>query len=254
MKALKLLILAAAVLTFLAACDKDNSPSGTTIVKVRMTDAPGNYEQVNVDLTAVEFNIDDSITVNLNVIAGVYNLLDLVNGLDTLIASDEVPSGKLSQVRLILGTNNTVMVDGIVYPLATPSAQQSGLKLNMNSTLTPGVDYNLLLDFDANQSIVLKGNGEYQLKPVIRAISQSTTGSIHGSIVTSLALPTIVSVTKDTVIYTSVTDVNGNFLIRGLVAGTYAVTIIPELPFLPITIPDVDVTVGHKTELTAVVF
>lgn len=254
MKVLKFFILAAAVSTLWVGCNKDNSSSETTKVKVHLTDAPGNYEQVNVDLTGIEFKMDDSTSVHLNVVAGVYNLLDLVNGVDTLIASDEVPSGKLSQVRLILGTNNTVMVDGIEYPLSTPSAQQSGLKLKMNSTLSPGVDYNLLLDFDANQSIVHTGNGTYQLKPVIRAISESTTGSVHGSIVTTLALPALVSVTYSAVIYTSVTDMNGNFLIRGLPAGTYSVIITPQLPFLPITIADVDVTVGIVTELTAIVF
>lgn len=253
LKTVKFFVLAAAVSTLWVGCDKDNS-SETTRVKVRMTDAPGNYEQVNVDVTGVEFKMNNSTTVNLNVTEGVYNLLDFVNGLDTLIASADIESGTLSQVRLILGPNNSVKVDGEIYPLSTPSAAQSGLKLNMNSVLTPGVDYNLLLDFDANLSIVNTGNGKYQLKPVIRAISEATTGSVHGSIVTALALPTLVSVSNGTEIYTSVTDVNGNFLVRGLAAGTYTVTVTPQLPFLPVTITNVNVTIGNMTALTAIAF
>jgi len=252
-KLIKIFFLAAAVSTLWMGCNKDNQ-TDTTRVKVRMTDAPGNFQQVNVEITGVEFKINDGTTVNLIVSAGIYNLLDLTNGTDTLIANGEVPSGSLSQVRLILGTHNTVMVDNVVYDLSTPSAQQSGLKLNVNSILTAGVDYNLLLDFDANQSIIKMGNGDYQLKPVIRAIYEATTGSIHGSIVTTLALPAVVSITNGTTIYTTVTDANGNFTTRGLAEGTYTVTIIPALPFEQITIPNVSVTIAKVTELTAVVF
>jgi len=60
-----------------------------------------------------------------------------VNGKDTLLVTDEIPSGMLSQIRLILGENNSVMVDSIVYDIKTPSAQESGLKLNVHQDITP---------------------------------------------------------------------------------------------------------------------
>lgn len=253
MKTMKILILVVAVSMLWLGCDKDNS-SETTKVTVRLTDAPGDYQQVNVDVTGVEFKMKNGTLVKLNVTKGIYNLLNFVNGMDTLIASSNVESGTLSQVRLILGPNNTIKVDGTVYPLTTPSAQQSGLKLSMNSELTPGVDYNLLLDFDANLSIVSTGNGTYQLKPVIRAIAEATTGSVHGSVLTTLALPAIVSATNGTATYTTVTDAEGRFLIRGLVEGAYSITITPILPFLPVTLANVNITIGNRTELTPIAF
>lgn len=256
MKTINFFILAVVVSMLGTSCSKNNNSggAGTTLVKVRLTDAPGNYQQVNVDITGIEFKIDSNTTTNLNVKAGVYNLLNYVNGLDTLIASANVPSGKLSQIRLILGANSTVKVGGVVYPLSTPSAMQSGLKLSVNSTLTPDVDYMLLLDFDANQSIVTTGNGVYQLKPVIRTVNVAMGGSIKGSIATTLALPAAVSVSNGTNTYMTSTDATGNFLLKGIPAGTYTVTITPNTPYQVSTTANVSVTVGNMTQLAVIVF
>ena len=70
---------------------------------------------------------------------------------------------------MILGSQNTVMVDSVIHPLELSSQDESGLKLNVNQTLVPGGVYNLVIDFDASQSIVLEGNGSYRLKPVLTA-------------------------------------------------------------------------------------
>jgi len=48
----------------------------------------------------------------------------------------------ISQFRFILGDDNTVVVDGITYPLKAPSGQQSGFKVNVDETLTDGVKDN----------------------------------------------------------------------------------------------------------------
>jgi hypothetical protein len=42
--------------------------------------------------------------------------------------------------------------------------------------------YTVLLDFDANKSIVKQGNGTYSLKPVIRTIEQAISGAVKGKI------------------------------------------------------------------------
>jgi len=251
MKKMKIFAFIFALLVIGGACKKDNNEvePGTTPVAVRMTDAPGNYQQVNVDIIGVEFKNDNGTTVNLNVSAGVYNLLDFVNGVDTLIASGNFPSGMLSQIRLILGPNNTVMVDSVIYPLSTPSAMQSGLKLNVHIELRAGVLYTLLLDFDADQSIVNTGNGEYILKPVIRVLNLATTGSIHGSVSPSSALPATASATDGANTYTTFTDTTGSFLLVGVPAGSYSVEITPQSPYLPTTVSNVIVTVGNMTEL-----
>lgn len=158
-------------------CTKNTSTTSSTL-KVKMTDAPGPYSAVNIDLQGVEVTGTNNNTVILNANKGIYNLLDLANGKDTLLGTGSLNEGSVEQIRLILGSNNTVVINNVSYPLSTPSAEQSGLKLQVHQTLVSGVTYSILLDFDANQSIVETGNGTYKLKPVIRTIDTAISGSI----------------------------------------------------------------------------
>jgi hypothetical protein len=228
-----------------SSCNKDNESSH---LSVRMTDAPGNYDAVLIDLQGVEVTGNGESTILLNTNIGIYNLLDFSNGIDTLLASGDLDVGNISQIRLILGRNNAVIVDSIVYPLSTPSASQSGLKLQVHQTFEPGVTYSILLDFDANQSIVLKGNNEYQLKPVIRTIDAALSGSIRGSI-TPIGIKATVSAESNGITYSSVCNENGEYLIAGLPAGVYDITITPDLPLLPFTITSKTVSIGISTNL-----
>jgi len=232
----------------LTSCDKDTTNDKQAKLTVRMTDAPAIYDAVMVDVQGVEVTGNGGSAVMLNTTAKVYNLLELSNGVNAMIATGDLDAGTVSQIRLILGTNNSVKVAGVVYPLTTPSALQSGLKLQVNQTFEAGVEYSILLDFDASQSIVLTGTNEYQLKPVIRTIDTAISGSIKGSI-TPLTGNVLITATSNGVTYTTVTAANGSFLIAGLPLGTYDITITPVLPLLPKTIIGKAVVVGSSTDL-----
>jgi hypothetical protein len=127
-------------------------------LEIRLTDAPGDYQEVNIDVQGIEIRKDDRNSAagwkSIEVQKGVYNLLALSNGLDILLSSVDLPPGKISQIRLILGDNNSIKIDGTKTALTTPSAQQSGLKLNVHAELMEGITYKILLDFDAARSIV----------------------------------------------------------------------------------------------------
>jgi len=203
------------LVVLIPACNKDKNDKAH--LSVRMTDAPANYDAVMIDVQGVEVTGSNGSVISLNTHNGMYNLLDFTNGVDTLIASADIDAVTISQVRLILGTNSTVTVDNVIYHLSTPSASQSGLKLQVHQTFAAGVSYNILLDFDANQSIVTLGNNEYQLKPVIRIIDAAISGSIKGRI-SSLSSGTVVTATSNGNTYSTVTNINGEFLLAGLSA------------------------------------
>lgn len=243
-------LMMAAVL-FFAGCKKDNdTPAGMTRMKVRMVDAPSPYafQQINIDVVGVETNINGqwySLAFN----AGVYNILTLVNGTNALIADDSIPTGHMSQLRLILGANNTIMADGQVYPLTIPSGSESGLKLNLNQDL-PADEYTIMIDFDAAHSIVVQGNGQFKLKPVLHAFTVETTGMIQGQVLPAgvgIAILAENNANAD-ISYSSYADpATGNFLLQGMVAGTYTVKVYPAGTDIPIILTNITVSDNHTT-------
>jgi len=212
---------------------------------IRLTDSPGPYTAVNVDIQGVEITGPGGNIAMLKVNPGVYNLLNYANGLDTLIATGSLQTGRVQQIRLILGQNNSVKIGNVTYPLTTPSAQQSGLKLQVHQDLQAGVAYEVLLDFDANQSIVDEGNGKYSLKPVIRTIETAISGAIKGKI--NPAVNAAVTASSGGNSYSSSVNVNGEFILQGLPPGTYTLTVIPVAPYNTVTVTNITVTIGNTT-------
>lgn len=215
-------------------CNNDSTAKNYPY-SVRMTDAPGPYEKVNIDLQAVEVTGSNGQLVTLNTTAGIYNLLDFTNGLSTLIATSNLSDAQVGQIRLILGPNNTVVVRGITYPLSTPSAEQSGLKLLINQTLQADIQNQILIDFDANASVIQTGNGTYKLKPVLRTLVSAISGKINGNITPVGILAAVSATSTDNITYSSNVNNLGFFQISGLPPGTYSFTITPLLPMLPVT-------------------
>ena len=221
-------------LVWFSSCDSNSDDNGTAKMQVRMTDAPGDYEEVNIDIQSVQVHKDgdddESEWITLDQInPGVYNLLDFANGKDTLLASSTLPAGRISQIRLVLGNNNTLKLKtGEVKNLKTPSGQTSGVKLQINADLESDVTYVLLLDFDAAKSIVERGNGEYNLKPVVRTITQAVAGGIKGKVTPAEYKPGIyvISAANDTI--GGYANDAGDFLIKGVPAGTYTVKFYTE--------------------------
>jgi hypothetical protein len=148
----------------LIACHKE---SRTSTLQVKLTDAPAGWDEVNIDLKAVNVNFSDDSTgwVSLPTKDTIYNLLGLQNGLDTLIAQGTFPTNTVKEIRLVLGDSNTIKANGQIYPLTIPSGATSGLKIKVNKELNASLE-TVVLDFDAGASVTEEQDG-YKLRPVI---------------------------------------------------------------------------------------
>jgi hypothetical protein len=140
-----------------------------------------------------------------------------------------LPTGTISQIRLILGSNNSIVVDGVAYALNTPSAQESGVKLNFNQTMVAYGTYDVWVDFDAAKSILQTGAGAYKLKPVINAYTASVNGRIKGYILPLNAKATVYAINGTDTITAIPNSADGYFRISGLSAATYRIWVSPGI-------------------------
>jgi hypothetical protein len=159
------------------------------------------------------------------------DLLTLKNGVFVDLGTLPLPAGNYSQVRLVLAANaaglppfanQLDLADGSTVALKTPSAQQSGLKLNVQMSIQPGELGELVLDFDPCRSVVKAGNsGRYNLKPVIQAYVNPT-NDIEGYTVPGA----IVSAQQGGVgLKATTADLQGRFVLWPVDAGTYDLVI-----------------------------
>ena len=250
-----LLILFSTVL-LVQSCKKE----GSSKLTVYLTDAPADYDAVNIEVIGIQVKASSDPgdggwqTMPMPVSPVTYNLLEFTNGMDELLSTIELPAGKVSQLRLILGNNNTIVVNGVSepLPLEVPSGQESGLKFNIHADLIAGIEYKLWIDFDVLRSIVDNGAGDYILKPVLRTFNEATSGAIKG-IVSPADAHATVQATNGVDIFSAIPDpVTGEFLIRGVPAGTWSVLIDANNGYIDQTINNVIVTTGQVADAGSV--
>ncbi|MEO6682715.1 MAG: DUF4382 domain-containing protein [Ginsengibacter sp.] len=221
-------------LLFIACKKSDGDPNSKARLQVRLTDNPDpNVKEVWVDVKEVRINMKDSSWISLDgARPGLYDLLTLTDGKDTLLADAHIPTGNISQIRLVLGQNNYIITKSCEkIELTTPSAQQSGLKVKINQSVNGGILYRLILDFDAAKSIIKAGNsGKYILKPVLRVISfDASGGNIKGVVVPHSVRTTVYAINGTDTLASTFTDaLTGNFWFGDIPAGNHSLSYAPS--------------------------
>jgi hypothetical protein len=271
MRAIRLAALGTAALVFisLVACGGGGDGGGIGgsggTMRISLTDAPAcGYDEVNVTVERVRVHqsttaadADAGWSELVLTPARRVNLLDLHNGVLMDLGEIQLPAGRYTQLRLVLADNdaahplaNSVLpTGGVETPLDTPSAQQSGLKMNVGIDVPVGQVADVVLDFDACKSVVKRGNsGRYNLKPVISVFSQLLDAGlrIEGWVDPGLANSgTSVSAQVQGVpVKATFPDATGRFVLYPVPAGSYelvvtaparATTVITGVPVVQVT-------------------
>lgn len=214
MKSAKLLAIGAIVLT---GCSGGSSESGpeTGVVSLAISDAPvQDIRLVCIEVTEAEFKHAGS--ENQVITFTPPEKIDLLayQGMNAapLMTNETLEAGEYQWVRLSLnapeggtggvgaGMNDADCVGegsyvvtnaGGVHGLYIPSGAQSGLKLNRGFTLPAGGEADFIAEFDLMKSIhAPEGlSPEYIMRPTIRLLDRTETGSISGEVSMELATP-----------------------------------------------------------------
>jgi hypothetical protein len=247
-----------ALLLFLA-CNKNNSsasnpnvPSGQAQVSVYMMDDPIQLAKVLIDIRQITVEVDTAAKQNdpdnsdqwdlnywgwhrdqahksviwdtLNITPGVYDLLALRNGTDTLLSSSLITNGKILKLKITLGSDNTVYTDSTTsYPLdifgPTPYFTVNVSRTNVN--IVSNNEFKLWLDFNLSRSVIF-WNGKFLLDPFITVFNDGRMSRIQGVVLPSGAGALVTAYNATDTLY-AVPFWNGQYLFRGVPAGTYSV-------------------------------
>lgn len=228
-----------------------NATLGASLVDGPFRTSGGTVSAVNIAIAKVEAvganGVQTIATFNPSM------QINLLNYQTTPLSlgSAQIPAGQYPQLRFVLDTSNpnntSVVVNGTTYPLTIPSAMgpsgfgggtstdngdgpgTSGIKVNVGLNAQAGQTYAFIIDFNAAESIVETGAGQWMLKPVLVANAQATSGSISGTVDdnagTAVSNAEVLAQQNGVTINSGVTDTNGAFQINSLPAGTYTLVI-----------------------------
>lgn len=205
------------------ACKKDNNDDGgdapAQTFKVRMTDGPGDFVQLNVEVSSVDVYHEGDGWVNLSSETQSMNVLSLTNGSEMQLANKtNLSAGVYTKLRITFASNATVQLVGGSSALTlswTGGTQQ--VEININEQVSTSAGANLLVDFNVAESIS-EVAGVYYINPMITVIEDENTG-VNGQV--QGASSVMVKLENNQHSYTTYVNAQGSFLLRGVEPGTY---------------------------------
>jgi hypothetical protein len=284
MKTFKISLLAASLLAafllIFSACTKngiDASAGGK--VAVYLTDGPGEFDSVFIDIQKVEVKIDTSSAykdnddrckddddrddhqkrkddygewVNINFTPAIIDVLSLRNGVETKLGEANILTGTVRKIRITLGTQNRVVKAGVSSTLELRNETNNFLYVKLynkhRQRMADSTSVSVWVDFDVANSIYEK-DGKFYLKPVLRPFNNRNFGSVEGEVL-PLAAKAVVRISNSAGFNgVALPDREGEFKLRGLEPGTYTVTVQGIPPYVDKVISNVVVTKGKETEL-----
>jgi hypothetical protein len=192
---------------FLFACGGGGSGSsdGVGTLAVSLTDSScSTYKAIYVTIDEVQVNKNDGSSngnsgwETVATPMKTYNLYSLVNGVTEVLGEQDLTEGTYKQIRLIIGkeaesedningdphpaANYVLFNDDTYESLKIPSGFQTGVKLVHNFVVAENSYVELVLDFEACNSVVETGNGKYLLKPTIKIIQTEDKTEVYGTV------------------------------------------------------------------------
>lgn len=280
--------LTSAVLLAAACTDKGLGSVGaeTGSISVLMTDAPFPFADVkSVDVFVVRIDgkmgeSDLTESANESEMGGwttlvspnaSINLLSLTNGKTANLGQTTLPAGTYRGFRLIIDADKSsvTLTDGSNAIVKWPGSGKNGIKINLDEPVVIGpTSPNLLLDFDVGRSFVMRGNSISKngllFKPVIRATTQQSTGTVSGSVRGESATgPVVAGATVELlndgskvddddngkVVRSGMTDASGNYTLAFVRPGTYVLRATPPASsiYKPGILAGVSIAAGSAT-------
>ncbi|MGE0637337.1 MAG: DUF4382 domain-containing protein [Bacteroidia bacterium] len=260
-------LIVALLVIFVSACEKDatqNPAEQSNSFTIKMTDAPADFEALQVEIDRVEAYLEGSGWVVLSNESQLVSVLELTNGTSIDIASQSgLEAGLYTAIALYIGDDNTLVVDQNGSQVSFDLEGGHSIEFDIHEQLSATSHAEVLLDFNVATSIIQSESGEFFLNPEITTVVDAEAG-VQGQL--SLPLDAVVMLQNESgeIIYSAFTNANGAFLISGVAEGSYELVVqfqgqaqgiaglqLPGLPTEPVEINIHNVTVvqGEITQM-----
>ena len=187
---------------------------------------------------------------NINIRTGVYDLLSLRNGVDTLLGTAQILAGRIRKIRLTLGANNTLVIDSVSYPLTLGGIGQQSIEIKVSDDdlqMNSNRQGRITIDFDAGRSIISRDN-RFFLYPKLKSFCDEKSARLEGRVTPLAAAPVLVTVYNATDTSLAIPDSkDGEFKIGGLKEGTYSVSFKGSNGFRDTLISNISISRGKKS-------
>lgn len=233
------------LLLFLTTGCKKEPKTGT--MEIRMTDSPGDFDGLFVKIAKVEAYSANTGWITVSETETSVDVLTLTNGVDiTLAHNTNIQPGTYTKLRLTFGTDNQLSYDdgSGTNTFDLGMSLNTSIEIPVQAVISSGQSTSVLLDFNVAFSLIQTGN-QFHFEPMLSQIVDPSTG-VGGHIYGSNSAITLVSGDKK---YSTYTDANGNFLLRGVKDGNYTIEIDPKGNEKNMIIQNVRIAKGEITSL-----
>ncbi len=260
-------IISALVIIFTTGCQDITNSDRQGHLVIQLTDAPFPFDTIDaamVNITKVEIrkvtegDEDENPYISLPVEATDFNLLDLRNGITAELVDVEIEPGDYDLIRVYVENASLSIKEGETFSMKVPSGSQTGIKIFVEPALhvAGGITTDVLLDFSIEKSFVLKGNmftpagiKGFNFKPVIRAVNNTTAGSVEGLVTDTASVlleEASVYIIQDEDTITSASTVEGYYAMPGIPAGLYTLSS-TKAGFDTVAFEGVEIVAGNLT-------
>lgn len=145
-------------------------PSDKGALSIYVKDDPAVWSHVNVTFSEVQVHSaqENASWTALGIRNGTIDLAVLTNASE-LLASAELPTGKYTQIRLVVTSATGVMANGTEVTFDIPSGE---LKTTHPFEIVAGGKQAFTLEIDLDQSITNDGSG-WKFRPVLGSIAEA---------------------------------------------------------------------------------
>jgi len=273
---------------FIFSCNKSSSsksnstiPAGQSQLSVFMMDGPIQMDSVFLDITQIRVEVDTATTQSaadnpnqwdanycgwgrgssnksliwdtLSITPGIYNLLALRNGTDTLLTSSLITSGKILKIEVTLGSSNKVYTDSTTsYPLVI-FGPNNYFTINVSRANVEDVsnnEFKLWLDFNLSRSIIF-WNGEFYLDPYFTVFNDVVMAKIQGTVLPYGAGALVTAISGTDTLY-AIPFWSGQCQFRNVPAGTYSISFTGMQGYSDTTISSIVVDSAKTTTVPTV--